>query len=65
MTRLARLVLLSLAALAALAAAGCGNKDDDRTVAETEGIYVAVDELTYQVQISRILNPRTPRTRPT
>ena len=28
-----------------------------RSSAETEGIYVSVDDLTYQVQISRILNP--------
>jgi hypothetical protein len=57
MTRIARTALLSLAALAALAAGGCGNKTEKVTVAETEGIYVSVDDLTYQVQISRILNP--------
>jgi hypothetical protein len=57
MTRLARIALLSLAALAALAAGGCGNKVDTAIVGETEGIYVGVDDLTYQVQISRILNP--------
>jgi hypothetical protein len=57
MTRICRLVLLSLAALAALAAGGCGNKVDTAIVGETEGIYVGVDGLTYQVQISRILNP--------
>ena len=52
-----RLALLSLAALTALALAGCGNKVDTAIVGETEGIYVGVDGLTYQVQISRILNP--------
>jgi hypothetical protein len=57
MARLARIVLLSLVALAALAATGCGNKTDTAIIGETEGIYVTVDELTYQVQISRILNP--------
>ena len=57
MTRLARIVLLSLAALAALAASGCGNRTEIAIVGETEGIYVSVDELTYQVQLSRILNP--------
>ena len=57
MTRLARTVLLSLAALAALAAGGCGNREEIAIVGETEGIYVSVDELTYQVQISRILDP--------
>lgn len=57
MPRIARTALLSLAALAALAVGGCGNKTEKVTVAETEGIYVSVDDLTYQVQISRILNP--------
>jgi hypothetical protein len=57
MTRAARLVLVSLAALAALAAGGCGNKVDTAIIGETEGIYVGVDGLTYQVQISRILDP--------
>jgi hypothetical protein len=57
MPRLARLALLCLAALAAVAASGCGNKHDKVTLAETEGIYVTVDDLKYQIQISRILNP--------
>ena len=57
MTRLARIVLLSLAALAALAAGGCGNRTETAIIGETEGIYVTVDELTYQVQLSRILDP--------
>ena len=55
-----RLATLSLAALAALALAGCGNKVDTAIVGETEGIYVGVDGLTYQVQISRILDPASP-----
>jgi hypothetical protein len=59
MLRLARIVLLSLAALAALAAAGCG-KEETTAIADTEGIYVTVDDLTYQVQLSRILNPASP-----
>ena len=57
MTRLARFALLCLASVAALATAGCGNKEEFVTVAETEGIYVTVDDLKYQIQISRILNP--------
>jgi hypothetical protein len=57
MPRLARLALLCVAALAAIVAAGCGNKEDKVTLAETEGIYVTVDDLKYQIQISRILNP--------
>ena len=50
------LLLLALAA-SALVLAGCGNKVEVRTVAETEGIYIDVGELKYQVQLSRILNP--------
>jgi len=57
MSRRVRHVLLGLAATASLAVAGCGNKEDAVTVAETEGPYVTVNELKYQVQISRILNP--------
>jgi hypothetical protein len=52
-----RLATLALAVLAAFALTGCGNKVDTAIVGETEGIYVGVDGLTYQVQISRILNP--------
>src|SRR3954447_8033481 len=37
--------------------AGCGNKTTLTSVAETEGIYVDVGGLTYQVQLSRFLNP--------
>jgi hypothetical protein len=54
---MSRLTTFSVAALAAVALAGCGNKVDTAIVGETEGIYVGVDGLTYQVQISRILNP--------
>jgi hypothetical protein len=57
MTRLARFALLCLASVAALATAGCGNKEEFVTVGHTEGIYVTVDDLKYQIQISRILNP--------
>jgi hypothetical protein len=60
MPRVARLGLLFVAALAAVAASGCGNKEDKVTLAETEGIYVTVDDLKYQIQISRILNPAAP-----
>jgi hypothetical protein len=37
--------------------AGCGNKEAIITEAETEGVYVDVGGLTYQVQMSRYLNP--------
>jgi hypothetical protein len=59
MTRrhLTRLLLLSLLSVAAIATAGCGNKVETQTLGETEGIYVDVADLKYQVQLSRILNP--------
>ncbi len=56
MTRLARLLVLSALAVAAFAASGCGNKEDIRTVGETEGLYIDIGGLRYQVQISRYLN---------
>jgi len=55
--RVARLSLLCLIALAAVVATGCGNKDEDRHFSLTEGPYIDVDDLTYQIQISRILEP--------
>jgi hypothetical protein len=45
-----------LIALLGLLFAGCGT-EAIRTDAETEGLYVDVGSLTYQVQISRYLNP--------
>jgi hypothetical protein len=45
-----------LIALLAVAVSGCGT-ETVRTSAETEGLYVDVGPLTYQVQISRYLNP--------
>ena len=48
-------VLLVL--LLALVVAGCGNKQEIRTQGETEGLYLDLGELLYQVQISRQLNP--------
>jgi hypothetical protein len=50
--------LLALCVALALLAAGCGNKHHAVTSAETEGPYLTVGELKYQVQISRQLNPR-------
>ena len=43
-------------ALAALALGACGNKEDHVLHAATEGIYLDVGGLKYQVQISRVLN---------
>ncbi len=57
MPRLVSLLALCLAALAAIAAGGCGNKQETVTLGETEGIYIDVNELTYQIQLSRILQP--------
>jgi hypothetical protein len=51
-----RLAIACLAVAAALAASGC-DKHEKVTRAETEGILVTVDDLKYQIQISRILNP--------
>jgi hypothetical protein len=45
------------ALLCALFATGCGNRLETRTQGETEGLYLDVDELKYQIQISRYLNP--------
>ncbi len=52
-----RLVPLLATLACALLAAGCGNKQDTVTFGETEGIYLDIDELKYQVQISRYMNP--------
>jgi hypothetical protein len=56
-SRLARLLPLAALASAALLAAGCGEQREVRTQGETEGLYVDSGPLTYQVQISRYLNP--------
>lgn len=56
MTRSRRL-LCSLGAVLALVAAGCGSRSEGTSVADTEGVYITVDEMRYQVQLSRILNP--------
>jgi hypothetical protein len=50
------LLLLTLAA-ASVVLAGCGDKLEVRTVGQTEGLYIDVGELKYQVQMSRLLNP--------
>lgn len=57
MTGRARFLLLAALALVGLVAAGCGNKTKHQTEGETEGIYVEAGPLSYQVQISRLLNP--------
>jgi hypothetical protein len=52
MTRL----VLALA-IFAVVFAGCGS-DEERTTAETEGIYLTIDGLKYQIQMSRYINPK-------
>lgn len=54
---LRRVLALSALALLALPLAACGNKQEVTTFGHTEGSYLNVGDLTYQVQISRILNP--------
>jgi hypothetical protein len=46
-----------LLALAAVALGACGNKEKVTLHGDTEGIYIDVGDLKYQVQISRLLNP--------
>jgi hypothetical protein len=56
--------LLALAAVgAALALGACGNKTVSIHGGETEGIYLDVGSLKYQVEISRQLNPSIPEDR--
>jgi hypothetical protein len=55
----ARALLLATVCLALAAGlAACGHKPEVRTDAHTEGPYVDVGSLKYQVQVSRQLNPR-------
>lgn len=56
------LILLALA-LTALPLAACADKDEPVTRGHTEGAYLNVGPLTYQVQISRQLNPSDPEDR--
>jgi hypothetical protein len=57
-TRLATRTLAVCALLAVTALAGCGQTPGrQHRVGETEGIYVTLGELKYQIQISRQLNP--------
>ena len=50
------LALLTVAVLA-VALSACGNKQKVTTSASTEGTYLDVGPMKYQVQISRLLNP--------
>ncbi len=57
-----RLSPLLILAVLALVAAGCGRGEGVRTTAETEGLYLDIGGLTYQVQSSRYMNAATSRT---
>lgn len=53
-----RPLLVAVLLTVGLLAAGCGNATKTETAAKTEGLYLNVGDLIYQVQISRQLNPR-------
>lgn len=55
--KLRRLLAVLVVAVAALGLTACGNKEKETTFGATEGTYLNVGNLTYQVQISRLLNP--------
>jgi hypothetical protein len=55
-----RLPSIALLAVLVLVLAGCGDKTNSQTEAQTEGLYMDVGPLLYQVQISRYLNPADP-----
>ncbi len=57
MHRALRILALGLALVAAFGVAGCGNKEDEVLEALTEGPYIDIGEVKYQVQMSRELNP--------
>jgi hypothetical protein len=60
-----RRLVLAFAVLAALAVAGCGSDESttsnsaspEPALATTEGIYLDINDLKYQIQLSRYMNP--------
>jgi hypothetical protein len=50
-----RLVVFAVL-LVALVAAGCGDSESVQTTAETEGLYLDIGDLTYQIEMSRYMN---------
>jgi hypothetical protein len=55
---MARLIRIGLStALVALVAAGCGGSTGVVTTAETEGLYLDINHLKYQIEMSRYMNP--------
>jgi hypothetical protein len=55
MPRVLRIALAT--ALGALVAAGCGGGTGVVTTAETEGLYLDINGLKYQIEMSRYMNP--------
>lgn len=55
MARLLRIVLAT--ALLGVVAAGCGESTSPKTTAETEGLYLDINGLKYQIEMSRYMNP--------
>jgi hypothetical protein len=47
----------AIVSVLALLVVGCGHKEAHPTVADNEGFYVDAGNVTYQVQLSRELNP--------
>jgi hypothetical protein len=58
-----RTLTLLLVVLAALAVGACGDKTAKTLHGDTEGSYIDVGPMKYQVQISRLLNPFDPEDR--
>jgi hypothetical protein len=55
---MARLLRIALAtALLGVVAAGCGESTSPKTTAETEGLYLDINGLKYQIEMSRYMNP--------
>jgi hypothetical protein len=56
--KLRALIISAVALVLAMSFAACGNKEDKVLEGDNEGIYIDVSGLTYQVQVSRELNPK-------
>jgi len=50
-----RRLTLALALFATLVVAGCG-AEENQTVADTEGVYLDINNLKYQIEMSRYMN---------
>ncbi len=53
-----RILAAALTLALAVGVSACGNKQSPKTVGLTEGAYLDIGPMSYQVQISRQLNPR-------